>query len=130
MNFSQYLNKYMTLRNATGVNPTTEQGQAIFAPYFDQQARAAIQGEKLNQQQQAIDLNKQALEFQKEKNAGNLAYDRWYANLQKDQANRQDRNATIGNVISGLGSIGSAYMTSQSPYWQNINRRNQVYGVR
>jgi hypothetical protein len=174
MDFSQYLQDYMRMKQLRGVTPGRREATALFAPYFDKQAyiealqrKQALEEKELESKEKhwgeslAWDREKAAntlatkkqiaegdmlssrdiamariasneaisrgdldtrwkiaqanIAWDKQKAADLLAFDVWRNSLLMDSARRRDSNALWGNVISGLGALGSGLLLKK--YW-------------
>jgi hypothetical protein len=135
MDFSKYLQDYQTIKRLQGVTPGRDTSAKIFSPYFDQQSSVNFAGRKMDlaeraqtsQERQAgenLAWDKErmtnSLAATKENALSNLALEKWQQGLLMEQAKKNDSRATTANVINTLGTLGGAYVTGTSPYW---NRR-------
>ena len=132
MDFSQYLDQYMTAKRLRGVTPTVRQGTAIFSPYFDRQASVNAVGRRLDLAERAQtsrerqmaetlaankDLSGNELAFKRENALANLALENMQQQAQMSAARKGDRNAMIGNVISSAGSLGGLALLKKYGYF-------------
>jgi hypothetical protein len=124
MDFSQYLDQYLTIKRLQGITPSQGTSTALFSPYFDRSFDRNMTGRKLDLQEKAQTFSEQkageGLAWDKQKTIDALALQKWQNQLLMDQAEKNDTKATIGAGISSLGSLGGMYMMRNSPYW---NRR-------
>jgi hypothetical protein len=120
MDFSQYLQDYMTIKQLRGKSPGTRTSQAIFSPYFDRKSRVDLAGRRLNlaEKSQAAE-EKQASErlaFRKENTLESLALEKWHQQQLMNQAARGDTKTGIGNLVNTAGSFGNLYLMKKYGY--------------
>jgi hypothetical protein len=121
MDFSQFLEDYMTAKRLKGVTPTKGQSAALFAPYFDKQFAANQTGRRLDIAERSQAFNEkragESLAWGKQKFLDDLALEKWRTQQMMDLAGKQDTQATIGNVVSSGAALGNLALLKKFGYF-------------
>ena len=113
--FSRYFDRYLALKHLRGMNPSVNQGQATFAPYFNRQADLNIRGQQMSIAERQMGLKEraqtaeeqqkaEALTWDRENTLAKLAQEKWYQDELMSQAKRFDNMQLGANVLTGVGS--------------------------